>query len=95
MQSGSSYLLSAYCVPGTVLGTEDGLREDSTNGPGALVSRDHVLLIPQPISLPVEAHGCHCLLSEQMNECRNEPKTRQWTQRAGEGGEGTREEDKK
>lgn len=57
-----SHSLSAYCVPGTVLGTGDGREE----GPGALRQR-RVLLVPQPICRPVEAHRHHGLLSKQMS----------------------------
>lgn len=57
-----SHSLSAYCVPGTVLGTGDGREE----GPGALRQR-RVLQVPQPICRPVEAHRHHGLLSKRMS----------------------------
>lgn len=50
MPSGS-HLLSAYCVPGTVPGTGDGLEEGQISG------RGRVLLLPQPICQPVETRG--------------------------------------
>lgn len=67
-----SYLLSAYCVPGTVLGTGDGLEE----GPGALSGTDGL------IGSTAHLWKHRDLTVRWVNECIKVwmNQTRQWTQ---------------